>query len=163
MPNTLPPPLTALTTRLGVDVEDLDPIDVARATQALEDATTLALAEVASSKATAWRDDAPDAVVLVIVKAARREYENPRGLTQESMGEHSVGMAESSGVYLTEREIAQIVRAATGRRTARGFVGSVRTPSAYSDGSPAIDQPIFLTIDGQRPVGMLTLGDVWGL
>ena len=70
-------------------------------------------------------------MTLVVLKAARREFENPRGLSSESLGEHAIGTTDTSGVYLTAREIAQVVRAARGR--SGGFVGSVRTPSAYGD------------------------------
>jgi hypothetical protein len=99
---------------------------------ALRDATTLALAEVSAAKAALWVADPPAVVSLIILKAARREFENPRGMDQESLGEHSVNLTDTSGVYLTGREIAQIKRAATGRSS--GFVGSIRTPSAYYDG-----------------------------
>ena len=131
MPTPLPPPTSALEARLGLP-EPLDGEDEIRALAALEDATTLALAEVSATKATAWTADAPKVVVLIVLKAARREFENPRGMGQESLGEHSVSLTDTSGVYLTSREIAQIRRAASGR--SGGFVGTVRTPSAYWDG-----------------------------
>jgi hypothetical protein len=129
----LPPNVDALEARLGLPAGTLDGEDKTRAAAALEDATTLALAEVSPAKATKWETDAPKVVALVILKAARREYENPRGVNQETQGDHSVGLAETSGVYLTGREVAQIKRAATGQRA--GFVGSIATPSAYGDGS----------------------------
>jgi len=130
----LPPPLSALESRLGLPPGTLLDEDKARAEDALDDATTLALAEVSETKAAAWELDAPKVVRLVVLKAARREFENPRGLEQESLGEHSVGLTDTSGVYLTGREIAQIKRAATGR--SGGFVGTIRTPSAFGDGDP---------------------------
>ncbi|WGH21356.1 head-to-tail adaptor [Arthrobacter phage Emotion] len=130
MPVPLPPPISALERRLGLTVGTLQDEDKARAEEAIDDATTLALAEVSEAKATAWTADAPKVVQLVILKAARREFENPRGLNTESLGEHSVGISETSGVYLTAREVAQIQRAASGR--SGGFVGTVRTPSGYS-------------------------------
>jgi hypothetical protein len=131
VPNiTLPPALSALEVRLGLPEGALDGEDKLRAEAALEDATTLALAEV-PGKATAWEANAPKVVALVILKAARREWENPRGVQQETQGDHSVGLSETSGVYLTAREIGQLHRAAYGRA---GFVGSVTIPSAYGDG-----------------------------
>jgi hypothetical protein len=45
-------------------------------------------------------------------------------------GEQTIALSESSGVYLTGREIAQVRQAALGRAT--GFVGALKTPSAYS-------------------------------
>ncbi|UIW13492.1 head-tail adaptor Ad1 [Arthrobacter phage Lizalica] len=131
MPTPLPPPVSSLERRLGLPEGALEGEDLARAQEALDDAATLALAEVSETKATAWTADAPKVVVLVVLKAARREFENPRGMESESLGEHTVGLTDTSGVYLTAREIAQIKRAATGRSA--GFVGTVRTPSAYYD------------------------------
>jgi hypothetical protein len=64
---------------------------------------------------------------VIALKAARREFENPRGLARESLGEHSVSLSDSSGVYLTARERRTIHRLAYGSRY---FVGDVRTPSA---------------------------------
>jgi hypothetical protein len=131
----LPPPLVELESRLGLAEGTLEAEDRTRAERALQDATTLALAEVTSTRATAWRVNAPAVVELVVLKAARREYENPQGFATESLGDHSVGISETSGVYLTGRELAQIRRAASGR--SGGFVGTIRTPSAYGDGTLA--------------------------
>lgn len=130
MTSPLPPLVSSLEARLGIPSGALIGEDLARATAALEDASTLALAEVSPLRGEAWTLAAPAVVALVVLKAARREYENPRGMNQESLGEHSVGLTDTSGVYLTLREVAQIRRAATGRNGAS--VGSVRTPSAYS-------------------------------
>lgn len=129
MPSPLPPPVSALERRLGLPVDSLEGEDRARAEEALDDAATLALAEVSEAKAAAWTTDAPKVVSLVVLKAARREFENPRGLESESLGEHQVGLTDTSGVYLTAREIAQIKRAASGR--SGGFVGSIRIRSGY--------------------------------
>lgn len=131
MANPLPPPVSALERRLGLDVGSLVGTERARAEEALVDAAVLVLAEVPAAKATAWTADAPAVAVLVTLKAARREFENPRGMSNEALGEHSVGLTDTSGVYLTGREVAQVRRAATGRT--RGFVGTLRTPSEYSE------------------------------
>ncbi|WP_162942866.1 hypothetical protein [Cryobacterium soli] len=131
--NPLPPSVTDLEARLGLPPGTLADEDKARAEASLEDATTLALAEVSPAKAYAWEANAPKIVALVVLKAARREYENPRGVNQETQGDHSVGLSETSGVYLTNREIGQIRRAATGQQTS--YVGSLVLASAYGDGS----------------------------
>jgi hypothetical protein len=125
----LPPAVGDLEARLGLPLGTLAEEDLARAEAALDDATALALAEVSPSRAQRWTADAPAVVSLVVLKAARREFENPRGLTTEALGEHSVGLTDSSGVYLTAREVAQIKRAASGR--SGGFVGTIRTPNPY--------------------------------
>ena len=131
MASPLTPPVSALEKRLGLPAETLEGADKLRAESALEDAATLVLAEAPSAVAARWELAAPKVAQLVVLKAARREFENPRGINQETQGEHTIGLSESSGVYLTAREIAQVRRAATGRPA--GFVGSVRTPSAYGD------------------------------
>jgi hypothetical protein len=129
VPLPIEPPLSELEERLGLDPGSLEGADKRRAEKALEDAAVLALAEASATKAATWETDCPKVVRLVVLKAARREYENPRGLDSESLGEHSIGITETSGVYLTAREVAQIRRASSGR--SGGFVGSIRTPSAY--------------------------------
>ena len=123
------PPLSELEQRLGLVPGFLEGTEKSRAEKALEDAAVLALAEASETKAALWETDCPKVVRLVVLKAARREFENPRGIENESLGERSVGLTDTSGVYLTAREVAQIRRAATGR--SGGFVGSIRTPSAY--------------------------------
>lgn len=129
MPTPLPPPVSALEARLGLTPGTLSEEELTRATAALEDAVTLVLAEVPDALAATWTLDAPKVVALVVLKAARREFENPQGINQETLGEHTIGISESSGVYLTAREVAQIRRVVNGRRG--GFVGSVRIKSAY--------------------------------
>ncbi|PZQ88170.1 MAG: hypothetical protein DI534_11915 [Leifsonia xyli] len=119
--------MAALAARLGIPPSALDAEDRSRAEAALEDATVLALAE-APYKDEAWRVNAPAVVSLIVLKAARREFENPRGISQEAQGEGSVSLTDTSGVYLTAREVQQLRRAARG--TSR-LAASPRTPSAY--------------------------------
>ncbi len=129
MARPLPPPLAELEARLGVDEGELEGPDRVRAEKALDDATTLVLAEIPLAKVAAWTADAPAVAELVVLTAARRGYENPRGLASETLGEHAIGLVDTSGVYLTARETAQVRRAARGR--SGGFVGTIRTPTAY--------------------------------
>jgi len=132
MPTPLPPALARLEAVLGLPAGTLEGADKARAEEALSGAATLVLEEVPLSVAERWKVDAPDVAVLVVLKAARREWENPRGLETESLGDHAVGLSDASGVYLSPREVA-LVRRAGRRGRSGGFVGSVRTPSAYYD------------------------------
>ncbi|AWY06641.1 head-to-tail adaptor [Microbacterium phage Zeta1847] len=156
MPVTLPPPLSMLESRLGLEANSLDGVDKQRALDALDDAATLILAELTPALADKWAADAPKVAVLVALKAARREYENPRGIGQETWGEHTVGLTETSGVYLTAREVAQIARAATTRRSGPG---SVRIRSAYGDGT-GIDTYYAPVADGTKPIPLLSADDV---
>ncbi|QWY81830.1 head-to-tail adaptor [Microbacterium phage Honk] len=152
----LPPALSELEADLGFAAGDLTDPDKTRAERALQKATTLVLAE-APAKADAWTVDAPAIVELVVLTAARRGFENPRGIQQETLGAHTVGLSESTGVYLTARELQQVRRAATGQR--KGFVGSVRTPSAYADDPEAADT-VYLGVTGQEPVPVLSIADL---
>lgn len=127
---TLPPPLSALEARLGLEAGTLAGTDKARAEAAIEDATALALSEVDEATAEEWQTAAPPVVAVVILKAARREFDNPEGIYQETLGEHSMGVTTATGVYLTNAEKALLAKAAG----SAGFTGSVRTPSAYGEG-----------------------------
>ncbi|AWY04844.1 head-to-tail adaptor [Microbacterium phage Floof] len=134
MNTPLPPSLEDLALRMGLEDIDLDEGDArARLKAALDDATALVLSEVSPKLAERWSAAAPVTVHIVIRSAARRAYENPRGIQQETFGDHTVGMTDTSGVFLTARELAIIRKVATGR--AGSFIGSLRTPSAYGDGS----------------------------
>lgn len=132
---SLPPPVSELEARLGVEAGSLSGADKVRAEKAISDATALALIEVTDATATGWSADPPDgtgapaAVVTVVIKAAKREYENPENLSQESLGDYT-SSATATSVYLTARETAVVRRAARGGAVG-GFVGSVRTPSPY--------------------------------
>lgn len=134
---SLPPPLSALERRLGLEEGSLSGPDRARAEEAIADASALALAEVSTATAAAWATSAPAVAVTVVLKAARREYENPQGYSQESVGDYAYSVS-ASGVYLTDAEVAQIRRAA-GQGARGGFTGTVRTPSAYEgDTTPPV-------------------------
>lgn len=156
MTKILPPPLAELEARLELEPGTLEGPERVRAEKALADAVTLVLAEVHPATALRWTAAAPDVVELVVLTAARRGYENPRGVNQETLGEHTVGLSESTGVYLTARELIQIQRAATRRK---GFSGSVRTPSAY--GTAALPTTVYVPVaDGSRPVPFYALEEV---
>lgn len=134
----LPPLVAALERRLGIPEDSLEGVDRARTEAALDDASTLILAEVSPALATSWSHSAPSIVAVIALKAARREFDNPRGLRSETLGKHSIGLSESSGVYLTAREVRQIARAASGKRAS--FVGSPRTPSGPATTTPLPDR-----------------------
>lgn len=129
----LPPTLQAAALRLGLEAVDLaEDGAAARLQAALEDATELTLAEVHPVTAALWRDTAPAAVHIVVLAVARRAYENPRGIRSETLGEHTVGLTDTSGVYLTGRERSIATRAAWAPGHRPAFVGSLRTRSAYA-------------------------------
>lgn len=134
MPTPLPPAVAGLETRLRLDAGTLADADLAAATEYIGDATALVLAEVPVAVQTSWSADAPRIVTLIIYKAARREYENPSGLSQEIEGEHTVTTSATSGVFLTATELAQIRRAAG--LPMNGFIGTVKVTPGYEFGNP---------------------------
>lgn len=154
----LPPALSALERRLGLDEGTLDGPDRARAEDALSDALALVLAEVSERTGARWLADAPGVVTVVILKAARREFENPQGFRAENLGEYGFQVDTASGVYLTGAEVEQIQRAASGRSSG-GFVGTTRTPSAYGYGR-GIEVLYVTDGKGGDPIPFVNVSDI---
>lgn len=136
----------ALEIRLGLAAGSLSGADLARATANLQDASALVRAAAGKS----WVDPvdgvtvtAPDVVVAVVLQAAKRAFQNPEGIQQESISSggywSSWADAASAGVILTPDERGTVVAAARG--SGGPFVGSVGTPSAYSQPATAADVP----------------------
>lgn len=131
------PPLTAqalapgLAARLRLALDEPDDTDRAALEAALADACELALAEVPLAVAARWRTGAPAAAAVVVFKAARREFENPRGAIGESIGGHYLSLTQgnATGVYLTPSELETIHRAAGATRGKR--VGTIRIKASY--------------------------------
>lgn len=110
--------------------------DEARAQAALEDASSL----IRDEAGTTWVDannalDLPtgtdawkaDTLVRVCCAAARRTFENPDGVSQESLGGYSVAQSNSSSdVYLTAAEKRQVRKAAG--FTGLGVLTTTRSP-----------------------------------
>ncbi len=128
MTTPFPPTLADLERRLGVEEGSLDGVDRARAQAALDDAVALASAEVPNFILERWATSSPSVASVVVLKAARREFENPRGYVSATAGDVGGRVETATGVYLTREEITQLKRAA-GLRTGR--VGSVYTPASY--------------------------------
>lgn len=124
----LPLPVAGLETRLRLPVGTLTGADLAAAELYIADATALVLDEVNGETEATWNVDLPRTVELIIYKAARREWENPSGLSQEISGEHTITTQATSGVFLTPME-RQKIRKAAGM--ASNAVGSV--PMAAPD------------------------------
>jgi hypothetical protein len=101
-----------LEARLGLDPDTLEGANLGRARAALTDASALVRMEARRT----WVDEAgaltavPDAIVRVVLGAARRGYTNPDSAIQEAAGPFSRRLLESdTGVYLTPAEL-DIVR-----------------------------------------------------
>lgn len=108
----LPLPVSGLEIRLRLPEGSLSGPDLSAATTYIEDATALVLDEVPEDKQEAWALSVPRTVELIIYKAARREWENPSGLSQEISGEHTITTSATSGVFLTPLERQKVRKAA---------------------------------------------------
>lgn len=108
----VPLPVSGLETRLRLTVGSLTGPDKDAAELYIEDATALVLDEVSDELAAQWEISLPRVVELIIYKAARREWENPSGLSQEISGEHTITTSATSGVFLTPLEVQKVRRAA---------------------------------------------------
>ena len=132
----LPPlaSLTDFTNRLGRPVGSTE--DAARAEAALVDASSIVRVEAG----TTWMNDAgtalgavPDAIATVVLAVARRVFDNPEGLINESLGSYAAGMANpTSDVYLKASEratIAKVVNPGGGIGTLSTTRGPLETPA----------------------------------
>lgn len=91
--------------------------DQAQAEALLEDASALVRVCVAPDLDDVEPPEVPGAVVAVVVNMVRRGLTNPRGLTQETLGDYSYssgGTSGSASLYLTNRE-KRIIRKAVGK------------------------------------------------
>ncbi|GGQ07763.1 hypothetical protein BKA00_007426 [Actinomadura coerulea] len=111
-----------LEARLGLPVGSLAAEDLARATAVLEDASAIILT---IGKPT-WTDvTIPEVARVVVLRLARRMWDNPEGLSYEAMGDHTWSRA-AAGVLLTQDEQDLVTGAA-------GFASGV-----YSVGTPGV-------------------------
>lgn len=119
-----------LTVRLGGS--PLSDADTSRATAALDDASALVRTAAGTDLLTA--ENAPPAVITVVIQVALRLFRNPEGYSGEAMDGYSWQAPPGSvSAYLTADELAVIRDAmrAPGAPAARTGVTSVRTPSPY--------------------------------
>lgn len=101
--------IEALEARLG---RALEGVELARGQAALDDASALVREEARQDWiTTAGTLVAPDSIVTIVLKAAKRAMDNPEGYTSESDGDYTYRRSEDAGldVYLTEAE-KEIVR-----------------------------------------------------
>ena len=133
----LPPPLSEFERRLGQPVGSLTGVDAARAGGALEDASALILdeaADVSPAIAAAWATSAPSAMIVIALKAARREWDNPEGLTTAGSPDMQAGLSTASGVFLMPDEVAKVRRAAA-RGVGRRRTTTVVLRSNFTEGA----------------------------
>lgn len=114
-------PLSELARRTVGSPGGIDPAspDGVRAVAALEDASWLAREAAMRIAETDWptEESVPFPVRVVVLRAARRGWENPEATTGESVGSSGVSSsreAEPNSVYLTEDEMRQCARFAPG-------------------------------------------------
>jgi hypothetical protein len=96
----------------------------AEAEATIEDASDLVIDYVAPLLDDATPETVPGPVRVVIIAMVRRGIGNPRGVTQESLGDYSYSQGSDSGgvatLYMTRRE-KKIVRKAVGQLGAGGI------------------------------------------
>jgi len=122
--------------RLGVPEGSLSGEELARAEAALEDASAL----VRTAGRQSWTDatgenPAPEIVVIVTLRLAKRIYQNPEELRSAQLGDYSYQRANADGL-LTAAELALV-------REAAGIVDSafsVRTPGYWSGCNGAVSE-----------------------
>ncbi|GAA2609589.1 hypothetical protein SMC26_39425 [Actinomadura fulvescens] len=113
-----------LEARLGEPPGSLAGEDLARATAALEDASVL----VAAYGSRTWTiETVPDTARVVVLRLARRFWDNPEGLNYEALGDHTVSRAAAS-TFLTPEERALVA----------GAAGSAGHAGVYSVGTPGV-------------------------
>jgi hypothetical protein len=101
-----------LEARLGVPAGSLAGEDLARAQAVLDDASTIVL----MIGDPGWTDadgakPAPGVVQVVVLRLARRFWDNPEGLAYEALGDHTVSHTALGG-FLTDAERALVMGAA---------------------------------------------------
>jgi hypothetical protein len=123
-----------LEVRLRLEVGSITGADLQAAETALEDASVLVLAQGNP----AWTPaSVPEIAKSVVIRVALRQYRNPDGFVSEGMGGGAYTYRyadDETSAYLTEAEAVMVQRAFAAEQPSagRGFVGTVRTPSAYS-------------------------------
>jgi len=99
----------------GVDETELQGV--------IDDASALVVLECSPNLDDTTSDDCPAAIQAVLVSMCRRGSTNPRGASQETLGDYSYTMGSEGGVptiYLTNRE-RRIVRKASVTLGANGL------------------------------------------
>lgn len=141
--STLPPLVTVadLEKRLGLVPGSLAGEDLTRAEADIDDVSVL----IRDATQMAFIDDidgtvaAPDAVLVIAVRAAKRSFLNPDEYSGETAGDYS-WQARLTGVYLTDDERETVIHASWGYGSdsagAWNGTGSIRTPSPYCDVPP---------------------------
>lgn len=148
--------VSELERRLRVEVGSLTGTDLQAAEDALSDASVLVRAAARDAGlAEPWTAfTAPEEVRLVVVRVAKRQYENPSGYVSEAMGggAYSYRLADDeTSAYLTAAEAATIsaaVAASGPAGASQGFTGSLRTPLAYEREVPVSLNPWFVPGEG---------------
>lgn len=124
---------------LGLEVGSITGTDLARCEQSLKYASML----VRRAAGRPWVDELgeldpllPDELPTVTARAAKRDFSNPDGVSNEALGQGAYSYTYAEGmslVYLTDDEVALIQSVSEPVLPPGSWtgVGSIRTPSAY--------------------------------
>lgn len=125
---------------LGLEVGSITGTDLARLDRSLKYASML----VRRAAGRPWVDElgeldstTPDELGEITSRAAKRDYSNPDGVSNEALGQGAYSYTYAEGmsvVYLTDDEAALIASVSGPVVVPGGWTGtgSIRTPSAYS-------------------------------
>lgn len=116
---------------------DFDGLDHSVAQAMIDDASALVRLEAAGRLDDVVSPDAPPAVIPVLASMIRRGVRNPLGNNQETLGDYSRSVGQTSGggvatLYLTKRE-KKIVRQAVGLSAVASIDLQTTLPEQRSD------------------------------
>lgn len=148
--------------------------DVARAQAALDDASS----EIRAVAGEAWTttnesdqvvldlpaepDWAADAIRRICCAVARRAYENPDGISQESLGSYSASMSNASAdIYLTSAEKRTIARIVGG--TSGLYTISTTRDDTYTGDLPEFAGDVYIEVEGSELLPFLPIDAGSGL
>lgn len=106
-----------------LDARQVEYVDSTQAQAAIDDASAVARACVEPVLDDVAAPDTPGAVVAVVVNMVRRVLTNPRGLSQETLGDYSYAAGSNSVATLlpTTREKKLLRKAAAAYATAQAM------------------------------------------
>lgn len=132
--------VSSMETRLRLPVGSLTGADLQAALDALDDASVLVRQEAGIDflAADGVTIVAPPVIVTIARRVALRQYRNPDGFSSEGVGGGAYTYRyadDETSAYLTADEV-RVIHAAVAPAGGRGFVGTIRTPSAYEGPVP---------------------------
>lgn len=133
-----------------LDARQVEYVDEAQAQAAIDDASAVVRACVEPTFDSVEAPDTPAAVVAIVVNMVRRVLTNPRGLSQETLGDYSYASGGNAVATLlpTTREKKLLRKAAAAYESSQG-----NTIPAY--GAGGVYQQVDLPVPQDDDLGLL--------